>query len=148
MLQGNKYKIFYTEDDIDDQDFFKEVVGEIDGNHDVYLQNHGDELMQLLLSPPPKPDVIFLDLNMPQKNGFEVLQEMRSDEKLSKIPVVVFSTSNNEDSIKACEKLGASLYVCKPESYHTYKQTLGSLLSMDWKNFNKANKENFVFTAN
>lgn len=148
MKQGKKYQIFYTDDDMDDQNFFMEVVNEIDNGHDVHLQNHGEELMDLLLSPPPKPDVIFLDLNMPQKNGYEVLKEMRSDEKLSQIPVVVFSTSNNPESVSACEQLGASMYVCKPETYHSFKETLGSLLSMDWDNFSKRDRKNFVFTAN
>jgi CheY-like chemotaxis protein len=149
-MQPRSYHIFYTDDDTDDQDFFREVVNEINDSHKVVTQNHGNELMQLLItSPSPEPDIVFLDLNMPMKNGFEVLKEIRSDEKFNHIPVVILSTSNTEDSINACKELGANLYISKPGSYEMLKKIMQKVLAMDWKKFHytKGNADNFVFIA-
>lgn len=127
------YHIFYTDDDDDDQDLFREVVGSISEGHQVFTQSHGGELMETLKQPPPAPDLIFLDLNMPHKNGYEVLEEMRATTAFKNIPVIVFSTSDSDDVINTCKTLGANMYLSKPGSYPDLKKLLQSVLSIDWK---------------
>src|ERR1700760_2899986 len=105
------YNIFYTDDDAEDQEVFKEIAAEI--NEDIYIfaQSNGDELLALLNSPPPSPHVVFLDLNMPGKNGYEVLKEVRKSEGFKDIPVVIFSTSDDEAAMEETKRLGATMYV-------------------------------------
>ena len=62
-------------------------------------------------------DIILLDLNMPKKDGREALKELKENPRFKKIPVVVFTTTKNENEIKRCYELGANTYVVKPPSF-------------------------------
>src|SRR5438132_12396350 len=64
----------------------------------------------------PRPALILLDLNMPRKDGFEVLREIKADRDFRRIPVIVFTTSNRDDDVDSSYDLGASSYVTKPAS--------------------------------
>jgi len=75
----------------------------------------------------PTPDLILLDLNMPRKNGSEVLTEMRSDEILSYLRVVVLSTSSNDEEILKTYKLGCSSYIVKPVDFERFLAIVRSL---------------------
>ena len=123
--------VFYADDDADDLDFFKEAVDEIQGNVEVYTHNRGDKLLSALQNPPPLPQIIFLDLNMPGKNGFEVLQEIRHSDTWKEIPVVIFYTSGDEGSISKSRNLGASYYVQKSSCFDTFKQSIRHTLSIN-----------------
>lgn len=133
-MKPSAYTIFYADDDVDDQDFFKEIVSEIGGGHRVYTHDHGMALLEELDNPPPAPDVIFLDLNMPEKNGHQVLEEIRQSPKYKHLPVIILSTSDDEGQINKSKKLGANLYICKPNSYPLFRKMLSSVLAMDWQN--------------
>ena len=111
--------IFYADDDVDDLDFFKEVTAEI--NQPVSLFEEGEKLLQQLNNPPPQASVIFLDLNMPVKSGFEVLQEIKANPAIENIPIVILTTSNNPSDIELCKNLGAKLYIRKPTSMEGLK---------------------------
>jgi len=65
----------------------------------------------------PKPDIILLDLNMPRKNGIEALAEIKSNDCLKSIPVIIFTTSKNADDIQITYKMGSSSYITKPGSF-------------------------------
>lgn len=73
-----------------------------------FLQGHGD------YAGMPKPDIILLDLNLPRKNGHEVLQEIKQDPELRRIPVVVLTTSDDEHDILKSYDLYANCYITKP----------------------------------
>ncbi len=79
----------------------------------------------------PLPDVILLDLNMPNKNGFEVLSELKSSSVLRRIPVVVFSTSGNQGDVDRAYEEGANSYVVKPPKLDDLKQSL-ELIAAYW----------------
>lgn len=143
-MTDNIYNIFYTDDDADDREVFKEVISEIDEDIFIFTQRDGDELMTMLKNPPPRPHLVFLDLNMPEKNGYEVLKEIRQTEKMKHLPVIIFSTSNDEDSIQTTKKLGATLYVNKPNGYTELKKLLYHLLQIDWNEF-KPKAEQFLY---
>ncbi|MBS1618965.1 MAG: response regulator [Bacteroidetes bacterium] len=144
-MNNNKH-IFYADDDLDDQELFREAVEEIGGSYDLHMRSDGRQLLNLLQSPPPAPDVIFLDLNMPLMNGYQALTEIRKNSKTRNVPVVIFSTSDDEKTINRSRELGANLYVPKPTSYKAIKNVLRHSLGIDWKTFDPA-KENFVFRA-
>lgn len=136
------HSIFYVDDDVDDLDFFKEAVAEI--NEPVCLFEEGDTLLKTLKNPPPKPSVIFIDLNMPVKSGFDVLREIKATPNTKNIPVIIFTTSNNPSDIELSKKMGANLYVRKPASVSALRKAINHVLSIDWKNFMPSDKE-FVY---
>lgn len=124
--------IFLTDDDTDDCMLFSEVLGEIYSSDQARLtiSNDGVELMEVLEETvPPPPEIIFLDLNMPRKNGFECLDEIRNSPKLMGIPVVIFSTTSNRDIVEQTYRKGANYYICKPQSYLLLKKTIELVLS-------------------
>jgi CheY-like chemotaxis protein len=143
----NVPSIFYTDDDIDDQTLFREVIADLGNTYELHFQNNGDELLSKLENPPPRPVVIFLDLNMPGKNGLQVLEEMRSSEEYKNYPVIIFTTSDDAELIDATRKLGANLFITKPLSFKAFKKAVNFSLSLDWKTF-KAEKHNFVYSYN
>jgi response regulator RpfG family c-di-GMP phosphodiesterase len=140
-------KIFYTDDDIDDRNIFIDAANEVSHFLQIITQSSGDELIRLLANPPPYPNLIFLDLNMPIKNGYEVLQEIKQSDRTKNFPVIVFSTSDDEKIINATRLLGANLYIPKPSSFSSLKKVIKHSLSINWDAFTPST-ENFIYRAN
>lgn len=136
--------IFYTDDDPEDLEFFREVVDIIDDRVIVHTQSNGHELMQALDNPPPNPHIIFLDINMPGMNGFEILKRVRNTESHKNLPVVIFSTSGDESAIKKSRELGASFYVQKSSVFDQLKNSIEHALKINWATFLPDDK-NFVY---
>lgn len=134
--------IFYADDDVDDLDFFKDVTSEI--NQPVTLFEHSEKLLYTLKNPPPKASVIFLDLNMPVKNGFEVLSEIKATPSIKNIPVIILTTSNNPSDVSKCKELGAKLYIKKPSTVNDLKKAVNYVLETDWDNFTPSDQQ-FVY---
>lgn len=143
----NEMTIFYTDDDAEDLEFFTEVTSLI-GNHlNIVTQNNGKKLLHDLENPPPNPHIVFLDLNMPGFSGFDVLQQLRSSDSFKKLPIVIFSTSSDEQTIAKSLALGASYYVPKPTDFSLLKKTIQHTLDINWDTF-QPSKENFVYLSN
>ncbi len=134
--------IFYADDDIDDLDFFREVTEEID--QPVTLFEHPEKLLHTLHNPPPKASIIFLDLNMPVKTGFDVLNEIKATPSIKDIPVIILTTSLNPTDVSRCKELGAKLYIRKPTSVGDLKKAVNFVLDTDWDNFTPTDQQ-FVF---
>ena len=138
------YTLFYAEDDQDDVFLFKSVLEEMDIKHQLIVASNGQILMDYLYNPPPTPHLIFMDLNMPVKNGMDSLREIRENEMFGKIPVVILSTSSDERSIQQAGNFGADLYIVKPESYSKLREYVGACLKIDW--FNGRSEQLQVFS--
>lgn len=134
--------IFYADDDVDDLDFFKEVTTEI--NQPVSLFEEGEKLLKQLHNPPPKASVIFLDLNMPVKSGFDVLKEIKATPAIENIPVVILTTSTSPADIEMSKNLGAKLYIRKPTNVGGLRKAINHVLSIDWGSFIHSD-DNFVY---
>ena len=80
-----------------------------------------------------KPDIIFLDLNMPGQTGKECLRQIRSNSDYNDIPVIIYSTSNSHTEIEDCYREGANLYVVKPFHFNELISTLQKILITEWK---------------
>jgi len=131
-IKNQPKKIFLAEDDADDRMFFEDVLKEVSMDTNLVMADDGVELMNVLdESVPPPPDMIFLDLNMPRKNGFECLKEIRQTAKLRKIPVIIFSTSDNVQAIDKTYSLGANFYMQKPRTFALLKKAIETVLSKD-----------------
>ena len=125
--------IFLAEDDADDRMLFAEALQEVNTSSRLTTAKDGVQLMKILEETvPPPPHVIFLDLNMPRKNGMECLAEIRGDQKLKNIPVVVFSTSSQPEIIDKVYHQGANYYICKPSTFSMLKQAIAYVLAIRW----------------
>ena len=100
--------VLLAEDDIDDCNFFEEALKELVLPTNLVVVHEGEQLMeQLTNSKNVLPDVLFLDLNMPRKNGFECLTEIKKSNKLSQLPIIIFSTSLEPDVVNLLYNNGA-----------------------------------------
>ncbi|MFP5438516.1 MAG: response regulator [Bacteroidia bacterium] len=128
--------IYLAEDDIDDVDFFKEALKDICPGCTLHVSGNGEELIEALDKGNPKPDIIFIDINMPKMDGIEALISMKSNGYLSNnIPVIIYSTSTNYDSIKRAYDNGANHYFTKPSSFGTLADKIKTFLSINWAGY-------------
>lgn len=116
-----KYKIIIVENDEDERLFMKEGF-ETAGGFDIVAQvNNGDHLLEWLEENKNHlPDLILSDLNMPGKNGYDIIKEIRNHPQWSHLPVVITSTSSTKTIMDKCLAQGASDYVVKPETFVQY----------------------------
>lgn len=148
MVDGVQGRIIVlAEDDSDDSFLFQEAIREITNDVSVAVAEDGEVLMQLLKETNRKPDLIFLDLNMPRKNGLKCLEEIREAETLQSLPVVIFSTSSDGKMVEKAREQGANLYVQKPVSYPDLKKVLGYCLERDWQGDALKPHESFLLKA-
>lgn len=140
------YNIILADDDEDDRMFFKDALDEISFNASVNTVNNGVQLMDFLESNPANfPDVLFLDLNMPRKTGLECLSEIKQNEKLKQLPVIIYSTSANPEVMDLLYNQGAHYYIRKPGNFANLKSVITKVLSMGRRNnFVQPSKENFL----
>ena len=120
-VRMEKIKIIIAENDEDEQFFMKDGF-EASGHFNVIgFACSGDELLATLnndeLDPP---DMILSDLNMPGKNGYDVLKALRADKKFSALPIVITSTSSIKSVIDTCMQLGATKFMQKPDTFVEY----------------------------
>ena len=122
--QNTSINILLADDDKDDRFFFEKALKEISILTNLKTVNDGEELMEYLGNNIEHlPDILFLDLSMPRKTGFECLTEIKENIKLKSIPVVVFSTSFSRDTIYEMNlanklfELGAQNYIRKPGDF-------------------------------
>ena len=130
-----KLKILLADDDKDDCYLFREALSELPLKTELTPVHDGEQLMDYLeanLQSPPT--VLFLDLNMPRKNGFECLTEIKHTTALKDLPVVMFSTSYprdigyEQDIIKVLYNIGAKDYIRKPEDFTKLKEVIYNML--------------------
>ncbi len=146
-MNSNKMKnIFLADDDADDRMFFEDALKKVAISTQLTVSNDGLELMNNLetIMEPPPPDVIFLDLNMPRKNGFQCLEEIKNIHKLKDIPIVIFSTTTNEDAVNKTYQHGANHYICKPHSFELLVKAIETVLKLEMWQKPQPPKEKFV----
>lgn len=140
--------LLLADDDEDDCLFFQDALGELNHNARVTIVHNGVELMQYLQSVEVLPDALFLDLNMPCKNGFECFSDIKSDDRLSQLPVIIYSTSFDKEVVNSLRENGACHYIRKPGDFSRLKlvidEALNSLLGKQETSFSK---ENFIIEA-
>src|SRR5579875_1894465 len=102
-------KILIAEDDRDDFLMLEEAIENTLPQYQLTHTRDGNELLQKL-DGPIKPDLIFLDLNLPKKKGLDCLSEIRRRHSLANTPVVIYSTSSDFEDIDLCYKNGCTLY--------------------------------------
>ena len=139
-------RILLTDDDLGDRIIFSEIFEEMELETTVQLLNNGVELMDYLNKKDVLlPDLLFLDLNMPNKNGMTCLKEIRSNEKFKDISIAIYSTSASERDIDESFQHGANIYITKPSDFSKLKQILTKAISVTHLYHDSSfNRENFV----
>ena len=123
--------VILAEDDPDDHDFFSQALQEISSTIKLTSVENGEDLMTLLKSFIP--DIIFLDLDMPYKNGLQCISEIRNNPLLQFIPIVIFSSTTRPANIETAYEMGADLFFIKPAVYKDLVSSIKAILNLDWK---------------
>jgi CheY-like chemotaxis protein len=125
----DSFKLLLADDDPDDCLLFREALSELPLSTNLTVVNDGEGLLKRLATGSGDlPDIIFLDLNMPRKNGMECLDVIKSSTHLRRIQVVIFSTSVNEGLTRVLLEKGAANCISKPSSYPELKEVILSAL--------------------
>lgn len=125
--------ILLVDDDPDDQDLFQEAVSELDSSIQCLRAYHGEEALELLQSAAsPRPELIFMDLNMPRMNGRACLRKLKENADLKDIPVIIYSHSRREEERRELFELGAGHFISKPMYYNEMRQAIAEVLEMDF----------------
>ncbi len=117
--------IFLIDDDLEDQEIFELVIKDIDPSINcVFVDTAEGALKNLLNKTFQKPDLIFLDLNLPFMSGHELLSIIKNEDHLKEIPVIILSTSSTEYDKQKSKELGAKHYITKPNTTGILKRLL------------------------
>lgn len=122
---GDGKTCFLIDDDVDDQEIFTLVLKSVYPSMKCIVANDGIEaIVKLTAEETFNPDYIFLDLNMPRMDGKECLQEIKKIDRLKGTPVIIYSTSSEQNDIQGTRALGASGYLEKQSSVAELKTRL------------------------
>lgn len=146
-MKSNEIQILLADDDKDDCFLFKEALEELPFITKLTTINDGEQLMKVLRVARELPTVLFLDLNMPRKNGLECLSEIKGIENLKPLPIVIFSTSFDRDIVKLLYNYGAQYYIRKPNNFEKLKQGIHTALSSAIQAELKPTLEDFVLIS-
>lgn len=139
--------ILLADDDKDDCLFFTDILATGPVDTSLTIVKDGEQLISHLAENAEiLPEVIFLDLNMPRKNGYECLTEIKSNSSLNKIPVIIFSTSYDEEKANRLYDHGAHYYICKPTNYKDLQWSVQRALQLLQKSDVKPSKQDFLIT--
>ena len=139
--------LLLADDDFDDCHLFKEALEEYPSPTKLTIVNDGVELMGFLASKKTLPQLLFMDLNMPRKNGFDCLSELKQNQKLQHIPVIIFSTSFNREVVNLMHTGGAKYYIRKPAQYTNFKKVISKAILLTIATANIiVEKDNFVLS--
>jgi CheY-like chemotaxis protein len=120
--------ILLIDDDDDDQEIFLAAMKDISNTFTCTVAFSAQIAFQQLLAGEMIPDIIFLDLNMPIMNGKQFLSELKKNEALNMIPVIILSTSAHSATIQETKELGARDFITKPASFKDFRNILQSIL--------------------
>lgn len=145
----NTRHILLADDDKDDSILFQEILEELPLSTHLTKVTNGEQLMHFLYEMKGQlPDVLFLDLNMPRKNGYDCLSEIKASERLRSLPVIIFSTAFEPQVISILYEKGAQYYIRKPNSYQQLKNLIHqALILTETTNIEYPLQEKFVLSS-
>jgi len=143
-------RILLAEDDLRDVELTIGALGEHNLANDILVVRDGVEALDYLYrrgdfaqEPPGNPIVILLDLKMPKVDGIQVLRQIKSDENLRAIPVVILTSSRESQDLKTCYQLGVNAYVVKPVKFADFVDSVREI-GVFWALINEPPPNNVV----
>ena len=155
-MSSKHLNLLLADDDTDDCIFFKEALEKLPLSTHLTTVHDGEQLMQLITKETNElPHVLFLDLNMPRKNGRECLLEIKLNKKLKQLPIIIYSTSLEQEVVNLLYKNGAQYFIRKPSEFSQFKKVIQQTLALIAQdlpadksgNISQPNRENFVLTV-
>jgi CheY-like chemotaxis protein len=129
----DKFRVMLIDDDEDDRYLFAEAVHKIDPSIKCETSDNCRQILNNLeYWGNAMPNVIFLDLNMPEIHGFDCLMILKNDRLWKTIPVIIYSTSKNNADMERAEQLGASGYIKKPADFSVLYEKLKDIITLDF----------------
>lgn len=129
-MSNDILNILLADDDESDRLIFMDALNELRIKTVVHTVNDGVELMEYLANNADNlPQLLFLDLNMPRKNGFECLKEIRNNRDFSEMAIAIYSTSLAEKEIEETYLNGANVYINKPNTFESLKKALSTVVT-------------------
>lgn len=122
--------ILLVEDDLDDVELMQEALKDSRVDYKMDTVQRGDEVLPWLEAAKRFPDVILLDLNLPNLHGKEVLQLLKGSTRFRKIPVVVLTTTSAKEEADFCMQAGADKFISKPYTLDEFAATTAAILQM------------------
>ena len=126
---GQKHFILLAEDDEDDQELIQLAFSKVTKEHEFKIVSNGQEVLDVLSHQRETPCMIILDLNMPVLNGMQTLKELQKQPRLNKIPIVILTTSDNDENKKNSYSSGAADYFVKPSNMKDLVSTVEKMLT-------------------
>ena len=147
-MNSIQLNVLLADDDLDDYTFFKTALDELPLSTNLKAVQDGQQLMDLLSDETyDLPNVLFLDINMPRKNGFECLYEIKRSERLKDLPVIMFSTSNSRDNMASAFKSGAHVYIRKPGNFQQLKELIYHALPLATDKLSSNSQLKYILNA-
>ncbi|TXF75118.1 response regulator [Chryseobacterium sp.] len=142
--------IILADDDEDDRLFFTDAFSELKMSTKVQTFKDGVELLDYLNAKDSiLPQLLFLDMNMPKKNGLQCLHEIKANPKFNNMAIAIYSTSSTEEHIEETFLHGANIYIKKPNDFKILKKILADVVTINWQYHTSGlNKDNFLLRYN
>jgi CheY-like chemotaxis protein len=126
-----KKKVLYADDDLDDKAWIIEAWQAMEHAPEIQFVENGRKAMEYLNDClADMPGLIVLDLNMPEMDGRQTLQKLKSDERYAGIPVAVVTTSTSRMDVDVCRRLGADLFLTKPDNHSEWQTVVKKLMPL------------------
>jgi DNA-binding response OmpR family regulator len=122
--------VLFVEDDDDDFEFFSSAIAEVLSAVVLKRATNGEVLLELLHTN--RPDIVFLDILLPAKNGCDCLREVRANRNFDNLPIIMYSSLKDVEQIELCYREGSNFYIIKPRSFAELKHVLEKILGIDW----------------
>jgi two-component system response regulator len=136
--RNKKFRILLVEDNPADISLTKEALNRNEIVNEIYVVHNGVEALNFL-EKKHRPDLIFLDLNLPKMTGLEVLKEIKEHEKYKRIPVIILTISNNEEDLIKAYDLHANCYINKPLEIKEFYAIMSSIVDFFFKTVKLSN---------
>ena len=143
LIEENSTHVLLADDDDDDYMVFSLAIEELPIAVILTRAPNGEVLMEILSEK--HPDILFLDLNMPCKDGRQCIREIRANPKFDSLPVIIYTSIKHMQDIELTYREGSNLYVVKPSNLSDLKNVLNKILLLNWKELlYYPTKEDFV----
>ncbi len=146
---SKKINILLADDDKADCLLFKDALAELPISASLTVVHNGEKVIEELTKKGSKlPDVLFLDLNMPRKNGFATLGSIKRSSELQNVPVIIITTASEQEMVKIVFRDAAHYYICKPANFLQLKKAIYEALTLVMQKDNPLPaKEKFIITG-